>query len=353
VAGDETLVRMARMLGEATAASTTIWLADDAELRPTVSWPTDVPRPSPVRVEDADELPIEATLALPVRHQGGLLGAISMVKRPGERLRPAEEQLARDLASQAGLVLHNVRLVAALRAHFAELQTSRRRLVAAQDRARKRLERNIHDGAQQQLVALSVRTNLAKQVVTKSPEKAKEILRSLRAEVDRTLEDLAELARGIVPAALTELGLVEALRAQAARAALPVAVEAPNDLPSAPDNLEATVYFCTLEALQNVAKYAEATHATVCLRATGGELTFEVTDDGRGFDTATTSYGTGMHGMEERLAAVSGRLDVRSSIGVGTVVTGRVPLAENEAADQPERGRSARSDHPEAIGAIR
>jgi signal transduction histidine kinase len=328
VAGDETLAKVAQMLGDATAASTTVWLATDGSLEPAVTWPEDGRPSRPVPVgSDPDPLPIEATLALPVRHQGALLGAISLVKRPGERLAPAEEQLARDLAAQAGLVLHNVRLVAELRARLAELQSSRAKLVAAQDRARKRLERNIHDGAQQQLVALSVKANLARQLAAKNPAKADELLRSLRSDLDRTLADLSELTRGMVPAALSELGLVDALRAQASRAALPVVIDAADDLGELPVDVQAAVYFSVLEALQNVAKYASASRAVVRVRARDDGHVFEVEDDGRGFDTSTTSYGTGMRGMAERLTGVGGALDVRSVLGAGTTVTGRIPSA--------------------------
>jgi len=339
VAVTDQLPRMARTLAEGTGASSAaVWFGDSTSLHPAAWWPEDA----------APGAPDESTLSVPVFHHGDQLGAISLAKAPGERLTPAEERLARDLASQAGLVLHNVRLTAELRARLEELRASRRRLVAAQDAARRRLERNIHDGAQQQLVALSIKTNLARQLVTKDPDRAAEMLRTLRTEVDRAIEDLAELARGIVPAALTELGLVEALRAQTARAVLPVSVEAPASLLDPPADVEAAVYFCVLEALQNVAKYAGASWAVVRLSASGGELRFEVQDDGRGFDTSTRSYGTGLRGMTDRLAALDGKVEVTSAPGAGTTVRGTVPLA---AANTPTE-RSRRSDG-DAVGAIR
>jgi signal transduction histidine kinase len=330
VGGEEILVRMARTLGEATGAATAgVWLVEGAQLRTAASWPEGGRGAPPVRLPEApaDPLPIEATLALPVRHQDELLGAISLIKPAGERLRPAEEQLTRDLASQAGLVLHNVRLTTELRARLEELSASRRRLVSAQDAARRRLERNIHDGAQQQLVALSVKTNLARQLLTRDPDRAESMLHALRADVDRATEDLAELARGTVPAALTELGLVEALRAQSARGVVPVRVEAPATLPELPAGAEAAAYFCVLEALQNVSKYAGASRAVVRLSVSdGGELRFEVDDDGRGFDASATSYGTGLRGIAERLAALDGTLEVSSVPGHGTTVVGRIPV---------------------------
>jgi len=327
---EELLPRMARTLADGTGAvRTTVWLAGPGDFRVAARWPEpDGPTPVPVARFDQDALPEleDSTLTLPVRHSGDLLGAITLTKPATESLRPAEEQLARDLASQAGLVLHNVRLGEELRARLEELRASRRRLVAAQDAARRRLERNIHDGAQQQLVALSVKTNLARQLVAAQPEKAEELVRGLRTDVGRALEDLAELARGVVPAALTELGLAEALRVQAGRAALPVTVEAPPNLPRVAEAAEAAAYFCVLEALQNVAKYARATRAAVALRANGGELRFTVRDDGVGFDPAARSMGTGMQGMADRLGTLGGTLEVHSEPGHGTTVEGRLPV---------------------------
>jgi signal transduction histidine kinase len=313
-AAEEQLPRMARTLAEGTGASSaTVWLGHGEELRPAASWPDgDVSAPA-----------VEQTLLLPVQHHGDQLGAISLVKPPGERLTSEEDRLARDLASQAGLVLHNVRLTDELRARLNELRASRRRLVAAQDAARRRLERNIHDGAQQQLVALSVKTNLARILAGRDPERAATLVDSLRQDTERALEELAELASGLTPTALTELGLVEALRAQASRAALPITVQAPNRL-EVPLDVATAIYFCVLEALQNVAKYAEASRALVRLDRNGDRVEFEVNDDGGGFDTSLTSYGTGLRGMADRLSALGGALVVRSMPGTGTTVVGTV-----------------------------
>src|SRR5205823_14349426 len=167
---------MAKALAGGTgAASATVWLGGDGTLAVAASWPESA----------VAEVISHATLSLPVFHAGQQLGALSLVKAAGERVTPAEERLARDLASQAGLVLHNVRLTEELRERLEELRVSRRRLVAAQDAARRGLERNIHDGAQQQLVALSVKTNLARQLATRDPEKALAIVDSLRLETER------------------------------------------------------------------------------------------------------------------------------------------------------------------------
>jgi signal transduction histidine kinase len=253
-----------------------------------------------------------------------LLGALSLSKQLGERLTPAEHKLASDLASGAGLVLRNVRLTEELLHRLEELRASRERIVAAQDQERRRLERNIHDGAQQQLVALAVKIRLARQLGTKDPEKANELLEQTEAEVSQALDDLRDLARGIYPPLLADKGLAVALQAQARKSPVPVSVEA-DAIGRWPQEIEAAVYFCCLEALQNIAKYAEASTATVRLTNGSGSLMFEVTDDGRGFDPASTGYGTGLQGMADRLAALGGELRVDSSLGGGTTVHGRLP----------------------------
>jgi signal transduction histidine kinase len=276
----------------------------------------------------------EATLCLPVRHRGDLLGALSLSKAAGDRLTPTEEKLASDLAAQAGLVFHNVRLTEELLERLEELQRSRQRLVAAQDEERRRLERNIHDGARQQLVALAVKARLARTLTQKDPEKSRTMLSDLGAGLTSALEDLRDLARGIYPPLLADQGLEAALRAQARRASIPVEVQA-EGISRYSREAEAAVYFCTLEALQNVSKYAGASMAVVRLSQTDKHLTFEVTDDGAGFEPAHTSYGSGLQGMADRLAALGGELDVRSAPGAGTDVTGRLPIGIEQNAAQP------------------
>jgi signal transduction histidine kinase len=235
-----------------------------------------------------------------------------------EPMNPAKERLVRDLAAQAGLLLRNVRLVEDLRA-------SRQRLVAAQDEERRRLERNIHDGAQQQLVALAVKARLARQLTERDPVKAAEMLEQIEAETQTALEDLRDLARGIYPPLLADRGLVAALEAQSRKAPVAVVVES-DGIGRYSADVEATVYFCTLEALQNVAKYADANRTVIHLSQSNGSLSFEVADDGRGFDPAVVGSGSGLQGMADRLAAVGGSLDVESSPGRGTTVAGRVPV---------------------------
>jgi signal transduction histidine kinase len=252
-----------------------------------------------------------------VEHQGEQLGALRITSSPREPLTPAGERLVRDVAAQAGLVLRNVALIEDLRA-------SRQRLVTAADEARRRLERNLHDGAQQQLVALKITLQLARQVVADSPGEAAELLAQTEREAQDALEELRDLARGIYPPLLADLGLPAALEAQARKAPLPVTVQAPG-ITRYPQDVEAAVYFCVLEALQNVSKYAQAPAARVTLGHDGQCLTFTVADDGRGFDQAATPAGSGVQGMADRLAALGGILDVSSAPGRGTRVTGRLP----------------------------
>jgi signal transduction histidine kinase len=198
--------------------------------------------------------------------------------------------------------------------------------VAAQDVERSRLERNLHDGAQQQLVALQVKLSLAERLAEEDC-RVKDQLSGLKAEAGEALENLRDLARGIYPPLLADQGLQAALSSQARKATFPVQVLA-DGLARYPQEAEAAVYFCVLEALQNVAKYAGATRATVTLGEEDGALTFTVTDDGAGFDTSTTSYGTGLQGMADRLSAQGGTFDVVSEPGHGTTVTGRVPVRQ-------------------------
>ena len=237
-------------------------------------------------------------------------------------MNPSKEALVRDLAAQAGLVLRNVRLIE-------ELRASRQRLVAAQDEERRKLERNIHDGVQQQLVALTVQLRLAEQLTERDPAKARELMASLQGRTNEALEDLRDLARGIYPPLLADKGLATALEAQGRKSPVPVTVRA-DGVTRYPQSVESAVYFSCLEALNNVAKYAEAQHVTITLARRDGSLAFAVTDDGRGFDTAVTAHGTGLQGIADRLDALGGTLRVESAAGEGTSLHGTVPAAEGQ-----------------------
>jgi signal transduction histidine kinase len=318
-ATEDVLGRMAQILGQATGAgSARVWLRLGPDLRPAASWPSDA-EPAAAAFVASEALPtIEGESVVEVRDRGELLGALSVAMPPSDPMNPSKERLVRDLASQAGLVLRNVRLVE-------ELRASQRRLVRAQDQERRRLERNIHDGAQQQLVALSVKTRLARDLTARDPARAAEMLTQIDAEIQSAVDDLRDLARGIYPPLLIDKGLAAALDAQARRSPVPITIRADGLGRYAPE-VEAAVYFSCLEALQNVAKYAEASSTTVILAQTNGHLTFEVMDDGRGFDPTAERTGTGLQGIADRLGALHGEVTIRSEPGAGTRVRGRIEV---------------------------
>ena len=334
---EELLPQLARVLAGATGATRTqVWLCAGDLLRLEAAYPAGDPAGHPAQPPlQPIALPPHglpdfpgATTAFEVSHGGERLGALTLAKRPGEALTPVERRLAAQLAAQAGLVLHNAGLTEQLKERMAELLASRKRIVEAADSERRRLERNIHDGAQQQLVALSVMARLAETTVDGDKDSARAMVAQAQADATDALENLRDLARGIYPPLLAERGLVAALEAQAGRSAIPVTVEA-DGLGRYPQDAEAAVYFSALEALQNVAKYAGASRA--CVRLAGpdgrrGALEFSVTDDGAGFDSGSAGYGTGLQGMADRLAALGGDLQVRSKPGQGTTVTGRLPV---------------------------
>jgi signal transduction histidine kinase len=318
-AADDVLPRMAAVVREGTgAARAEVWLRVGSELRREAVWPGD---------DSGEVLPADRGLtaianvdrAVPVEHRGDLLGALAVSMPRGEAITPATDKLLQDVASHAGLVLRNVRLIE-------ELRASRQRLVAAQDEERRRLERNIHDGAQQQLVALSVKMRLLKTLAERDPRKAGDLVDQLQGETQDALENLRDLARGIYPPLLADKGLAAALEAQARKVPFPVTVE-PNGIGRYSPEAEATAYFCVLEALQNAAKYADASEGVVRLGQADGHLVFSVTDDGRGFDPATTPPGSGLQNMTDRVEALGGSVQVESSPGAGTKVNGRIPVS--------------------------
>jgi signal transduction histidine kinase len=317
---DDVLPRMAQIVAAGTGATeAAIWLRVGSELRPAASWPDGGRARNALRMqgEELPDLPPQ-TAAFPVRHQRELLGAVSVTMPANDPMNPSKEALVRDLASQAGLVLRNVRLIE-------ELRASRQRIVAAQDDERRRIERDIHDGAQQQLVALAVKLRLADAMVDKDTAKAHDLLTQIQQEANRALQDLRDLARGIYPPLLADKGLAAAVEAQARKSPVPIAVEA-DGIGRYSQEIEAAVYFCVLEGLQNALKHAVSTRTTVRLAASDGQLTFQIADDGQGFDTAARAYGTGLQGMADRLDAIGGTLEVASTPGQGTTVTGRLPV---------------------------
>jgi signal transduction histidine kinase len=316
---DEVLPRMAQLLAASTGATETrVWLRRERTLSPVAAWPDDLQETDAI-VVTGDELPhVDGASAFPVTHQGDLLGAITLHLPPNDPMDPTKERLVNGLASQAGLALRNVRLVEDLRA-------SRRRIVSAQDERAKRLERDIHDGAQQQLVALAVKLRLADTMLDRDTGAARELLGQLQTEAGDALENLRDLAHGIYPPLLADKGLPVALDGQARKSPVPVTLNASGVGRYTPE-VEAAVYFCSLEALNNIAKYASASRVEIRLAQSNGRLTFEISDDGAGFDTATAVHGTGLQGMADRVEAIGGSLTVTSTPGAGTTVSGQVPV---------------------------
>jgi signal transduction histidine kinase len=327
-AADDVLPRMARVVAEGVNAEhADVWLKIGDELRVSASWPADGGgRVTRLPLPNGAMPTIEgAHIASPVEHRGELLGALAVTKPPAEPLSPNDVKLVEDLASQAGLVLRNVRLTEELRARLEDLKAAQKRIVAAQDEARRRLERNIHDGAQQQLVALAVKARLARGLTDKDPARATELLAQLEADTTIALDNLRDLARGIYPPLLADEGLRVAVEAHARKVLLPVEVDA-DGLGRFPQDVEVAVYFSVLEALQNVTKHARASAVRVVLRHDDGRLTFEVVDDGPGFESSAIGYGSGLQGISDRLEALDGVLEVRSAPGKGTTVMGRIPV---------------------------
>ena len=346
--GGDVIQRMAQVLQEGTGAETaTVWMRGAGQLSPAATHPDTVVGYEPLAIADG-VLPAipNATSTVAVRHQDELLGALTVIKRRGEVLTPIEEKLVGDLALQAGLVLRNVGLTTDLQRRLEELRASRQRLVAAQDEERRRLERNLHDGAQQNLVAIKIKVGLAEMMMVNDPTRAGDLITALKADADEALETLRDLARGIYPPLLADQGLRSALESQARKATLPVAVEA-DGVSRYPQEIEAAVYFCVLEALQNVQKYAGASKAVVRLSDVDQWLTFEVFDDGAGFDQAQTARGAGLTNMEDRLEALAGHIAIASEPGRFTRISGSLPLPSGTGPMVPLRGRGDGADpHP-------
>ena len=314
----EVLPRMTTLIADGTGADRIwIWLRSGSDLDPVASWPTDAVPATPVRLDDG-ELPTMGDPAFPVRHGGDLLGAITVAMPPQEPMTPATERLLTDLSAQAGLVLRNVALVG-------EIQRSRQRIVSSQDEARRRLERDLHDGAQQRLVTLSLNLRMARDRAEASGDP--DLTTSLGAaeqELAHSLAELRELARGIHPAILTQNGVGAAVRSLADRSTVPVEVRRAPDARFAPE-VEATAYFVVSEALANVSKHAEAAHVWIAVEDNRGVLAIDVRDDGIG--GATLDAGSGLRGLADRVEAVGGWIDVHSAAGAGSTVHAEIPCA--------------------------
>jgi signal transduction histidine kinase len=257
--------------------------------------------------------------------------AIAPVERDGRELAMLihdaslddDPELVGAVAAAAGIALDDARLHAESEDRLAELRASRERIVAAGDAERRRLERNLHDGAQQRLVSVALQLRMIQRQIRTDPAGAERLVTSAGEELSRSLEELRELARGIHPSVLNH-GLKAALGSLASRASVPTTV-AYEPAARLPEQVELAAYFVASEALANVAKYAEATMASVRVSRRNGVALVEIADDGVG--GADQSAGTGLHGLADRVAALDGTLRILSPPGVGTVVTAELPCA--------------------------
>jgi signal transduction histidine kinase len=324
---EELLGRIPQLMVDGTGArSAALWTRRGDGFTTAAVWPVD----AGVRTlggGDGFEDP-EADFSLPVFHDGELLGGLSLGKEPGEPVTPAEEGLLADLASGLGLALRNARLTGELRRQVEELETSRQRVLAVADAARRELENTLDSGPQQQLVALKVKLGpTRKRAEQLGAVKTADLLGQLEQQAGDAIKAVRELAGGIYPPLLEAEGLVVAIGQQARAAAIPVSIDG-DGLDRYPRDVEAAVYFSVLEALQNVGKYAEASTVTVTLSANDGMLTFQVVDDGRGFDPASVAPGAGLNGIADRLDTIGGTMHVDSAPGAGTTITGTIPIRD-------------------------
>jgi len=272
----------------------------------------------------------------PISHAGELLGLL-VIERPADAdvFTEEDDRMLTELARQAGLAFYNVRLDAALqttldelRRQADELRESRARIVASGDAERRRVERDLHDGAQQHLVALAVNLRLATDIIADDPASGIEMLAAMAEDVQATIRELRELAHGIYPPLLADNGLGEALRAAASRSPLAVTVHT-DGIGRYSQGVETAVYFCCLEALQNAGKHAPEAAVQVRLWEESGGLLFSVSDNGPGFDAAQVRGGHGFINMSDRLGAIGGTVRWESQPGHGATISGSVPILEN------------------------
>lgn len=329
-AAEEVPARMARVLANGTGGEwAQVWIVVGDRPILAAIWPPDA-RP------DEDQ---PGRRSLPVRHGDDLLGVLVVQERPRVPLTSVEERLFAGLASQAGLVLRGVRLRAELELRLEELSTrarelraSRQRVVDAQDAARRRLERDIHDGAQQHLVALAVNLSLAGTLAGRAPDRADDLLAAQEAAAEETVATLVRLSRGIYPPLLEAHGPGAALRAAVEHAGVRVLVD-DADAGRHPPNVEAAAYFCCLEAVQNATKHAGPATIRVTLRSGPGGFGFTVEDDGVGYDPAGTPAGAGLANMRDRVESLGGTLTAESRPGGGTRVRGEMPALPRAVAE--------------------
>ncbi len=323
----EVLASIARSLAEGTSAEAAqVWMKRGASFQLMAAWPPDVPAPP----EPDGSRGSESHRAVPVTHHGEQLGLVTLRLSSGQPFTPADGRLLDQVASGLGLVLRNLKLTEELRTRVDQLRESRRRIVAAQDRTRHKLERDLHDGAQQRLVALKIKLGLGVSMADRAGlEELSRSLTDLRDQVGEAIEVIRDFARGIYPPLLEADGLGAALTAYSRKLPLPVVVHAAG-IGRYPRPVEATIFFCVREALHNAIVHAEASSIVVTVEAKDGVVGFAVRDDGLGFDPETVSSGSGLTNLADRVHAVDGTLDVSSSPGAGTTVTGVIPVRQME-----------------------
>jgi signal transduction histidine kinase len=321
---DDLLVGLvARSLVEGTTAeSASVWVRGDDGFLPAATWPE--PRAEPPRLA-AGQLP-DGDVAIPVRYEDELLGVITLSASRGHTLQPDDEILVGQVASGMGLALRNIRLSDHLRRYVDALARSRQRILTAQDEARRRLEGEIHAGPQHRLVSLEREMrDVRNDARDLALDEVASMLDAVIVETGQTVDSLGDFARGVYPSLLETEGPVAAITAQVANFPIPATIHA-RGVGRHDRSIEATVYFCVLEALQNVVKHAQATSVHVEFREGDGSLLFEVSDDGAGFDPTTIDHGSGLANLADRLDTLGGELLVESAPGSGTTVRGRVPL---------------------------
>jgi signal transduction histidine kinase len=285
------------------------------------------PHPTPVANAGNAGSGETALLSAPLIHDGHTIGVIECGPKVEGSYQEADQELLNNLGRQAALAIRNSQLSGALSDRLEELAASRARLVQAEEAGRRRLERDLHDGVQQELVGVLARLGLARNQLKRDPHLAETTLRDVQVDAQRALEGLQELARGIHPAILTDRGLVEAVAERATRMPIPVEIHA-NGIGTGtrfPLELEGAAYFFVSEGLANILKYADATRVHVRFHSGEGQLVIEVDDDGRGFEPTGVRL-SGLRGLQDRVEALDGRMDVASSPGRGTQLRAQLPL---------------------------
>jgi signal transduction histidine kinase len=329
--------RMARVLADGTGAEwAQVWVTVGGSPTLAATWPPAAA--STAGASTSPDAPASGVHSMPVRHSGELLGLLVVKPHDDVSLTSVEERLFAGLAGQAGLVLRGTALrvqlgqrVTELAARADELRASRQRLVDAQDEARRLLERDIHDGAQQHLVALAVNLRLAHTLSTISADEADDLLAEQRRAAREAIATIDRLSQGIYPPMLIGGGLTVALRSALDKAVIPVRIDS-TGVGRYSGDLEAAAYFCTLEAVQNAVKHSGAAVVRLTVAGEPQCLSISVEDDGAGFNPVGTAEGHGLVNMRDRVESAGGALTVTSRPGLGTSVRFWLPNVARDAA---------------------